>query len=427
MFDFDGFGQRLQKLRKQKNITQGEFADRLGVTAQAVSKWENDLSYPDITLIPTIVTIFNVEVNDLFGFKGKNGKNDYQFPKSYDGIPLVHYFQNVACYSTKTVASIDGSGIKFTDGSSAELFNRLVVNTGKGEIKLLAVDDVRRHLDLTKTAADYEFAPAENIDIEIIANKCEITRSKDGKCHVHARGDAAFIDILDVMINHDTLIIRFRNKENYNVDGYDGNFIRIELPVEDGNFAAIRVNGSGELVSDIAMFKSGKIVINGSGKIKMRDFASCELMINGSGSMEANETKSSRFVVNGSGNLNWKTVENMDATINGDGKLEIKNVAIANINVNGAGEVDIANILDDGEMTLRVSGSGDVNIRKGNCRKLDINISGTGDVDAPGVTTQKASIIIKASGKVTIGRVTDSSIEQIIKKGVINILKRDKE
>jgi hypothetical protein len=307
------------------------------------------------------------------------------------------------------------------------LFNRLVVNTGKGEIKLLAVDDVRRHLDLTKTAADYEFAPAENIDIEIIANKCEITRSKDGKCHVHARGDAAFIDILDVMINHDTLIIRFRNKENYNVDGYDGNFIRIELPVEDGNFAAIRVNGSGELVSDIAMFKSGKIVINGSGKIKMRDFASCELMINGSGSMEANETKSSRFVVNGSGNLNWKTVENMDATINGDGKLEIKNVAIANINVNGAGEVDIANILDDGEMTLRVSGSGDVNIRKGNCRKLDINISGTGDVDAPGVTTQKASIIIKASGKVTIGRVTDSSIEQIIKKGVINILKRDKE
>ena len=32
-------------------------------------KWENDLSYPDITLIPTIATIFDVEVNDLFGFK----------------------------------------------------------------------------------------------------------------------------------------------------------------------------------------------------------------------------------------------------------------------------------------------------------------------------------------------------------------------
>ena len=69
MFDFEGFGQRLANLRKSKNMTQGEFADRLGVTAQAVSKWENDLSYPDITLIPTIATIFDVEVNDLFGFK----------------------------------------------------------------------------------------------------------------------------------------------------------------------------------------------------------------------------------------------------------------------------------------------------------------------------------------------------------------------
>ncbi len=128
-------------------MTQGDFADRLGVTAQAVSKWENDLSYPDITLIPTIATIFNVEENDLFGFKRKNAKTDYHFPKSYDGMTLVHHFQNIACYSTKTVASIDGSGVKFTDGSSAELSNRLVVNTGKGEIKLLAVDDARQDLD----------------------------------------------------------------------------------------------------------------------------------------------------------------------------------------------------------------------------------------------------------------------------------------
>lgn len=66
MFEFDGFGQRLQNFRKKKNMTQGEFAERLGVTGQAVSKWENGQSYPDITLIPTINIIRSKYNKSLF-------------------------------------------------------------------------------------------------------------------------------------------------------------------------------------------------------------------------------------------------------------------------------------------------------------------------------------------------------------------------
>ena len=45
-------GSRIAELRRKKNMTQEELAAELGVTPQAVSKWENDLSCPDITLLP---------------------------------------------------------------------------------------------------------------------------------------------------------------------------------------------------------------------------------------------------------------------------------------------------------------------------------------------------------------------------------------
>lgn len=58
-------GSRISELRKQHGYTQGEFADLLNVTPQAVSKWENDISCPDIALLPTIAGIFKITVDEL--------------------------------------------------------------------------------------------------------------------------------------------------------------------------------------------------------------------------------------------------------------------------------------------------------------------------------------------------------------------------
>ena len=54
-------------LRKQKGITQKKLAEELGVTTQAVSKWENARSCPDIQLLPDIAKIFDVSIDELFG------------------------------------------------------------------------------------------------------------------------------------------------------------------------------------------------------------------------------------------------------------------------------------------------------------------------------------------------------------------------
>lgn len=58
-------GRKIAELRKAQGLTQDELSEKLGVTPQAVSKWENDLSYPDILLLPQLAQLFDVTVDEL--------------------------------------------------------------------------------------------------------------------------------------------------------------------------------------------------------------------------------------------------------------------------------------------------------------------------------------------------------------------------
>ena len=56
------------KYRKKSGLSQGELAQKLGVTFQAVSKWETAKSAPDVTLLPTMEEIFECSIDDLFSY-----------------------------------------------------------------------------------------------------------------------------------------------------------------------------------------------------------------------------------------------------------------------------------------------------------------------------------------------------------------------
>lgn len=60
-------GKRIMANRKRLGMTQDQLAEKLGVTAQAVSKWENDQSCPDITMLPRLAEIFGVSTDALLG------------------------------------------------------------------------------------------------------------------------------------------------------------------------------------------------------------------------------------------------------------------------------------------------------------------------------------------------------------------------
>lgn len=64
-------GMMITALRKQMGMTQLELAEKMGVTDKAVSKWERDLSCPDVSSLPRLAEIFDVSVDELMHAKSK--------------------------------------------------------------------------------------------------------------------------------------------------------------------------------------------------------------------------------------------------------------------------------------------------------------------------------------------------------------------
>lgn len=62
-------GKRIAENRKNKSLKQDELAEALGVSPQAVSKWENDISCPDITLLPKLAKLLGTTVDELLSGK----------------------------------------------------------------------------------------------------------------------------------------------------------------------------------------------------------------------------------------------------------------------------------------------------------------------------------------------------------------------
>ncbi len=80
-------GEKIRAKRREHNLTQEELANILGVSKAAVSKWENEESFPNITMLPQIAKLFHITMDELFNFSFEYKNliiNEYHFGFSLD-------------------------------------------------------------------------------------------------------------------------------------------------------------------------------------------------------------------------------------------------------------------------------------------------------------------------------------------------------
>lgn len=75
------FGEKLRELRKNRGLSQSQLAEQVGVTSQAVSKWETDTSTPELTMLPVLASLFGVQIDDLFEYS-----RDKRYEKIANGM-----------------------------------------------------------------------------------------------------------------------------------------------------------------------------------------------------------------------------------------------------------------------------------------------------------------------------------------------------
>ena len=88
-------GEFLKELRKEKGLTQEQLAEQFNVSRKSVSRWEQSLSYPDISLLPFIANVFEVTVDELLGVENiKQDEYVKELKKQADQYAMNNDYEN---------------------------------------------------------------------------------------------------------------------------------------------------------------------------------------------------------------------------------------------------------------------------------------------------------------------------------------------
>ncbi len=120
-------GSAIKKLRMDSKVTQEEVAEYLGISYQAVSKWETGTTMPDITLLPKIAVFFGVRIDDLFSINHEDELARIKHILSYEGLSEQSYL-----YAKRSLdAALQDNP---DDVGALKLYARLHLNKTNGDL-----------------------------------------------------------------------------------------------------------------------------------------------------------------------------------------------------------------------------------------------------------------------------------------------------
>ena len=123
-------GENIAAFRKEKQLTQEELAEKMAVTPQAVSKWECDSSYPDVTVMQQLARILGVTVDEIL-----NGRQEFPVLKQAEPEKIDRRILNIQVNTDDNTTSVKARfPVSMIDTLlSNGLLAKLLFNTGNNE------------------------------------------------------------------------------------------------------------------------------------------------------------------------------------------------------------------------------------------------------------------------------------------------------
>lgn len=412
-YNMDAMGPTIGELRKKCGMTQKELADHVGVTVQAVSKWESGLNYPDITFLPAISEALNVPIERLLG-------QDTETVSVQPGTEIIPTEAEVREEAEDDTENAD-SGFYFGKPEDGEdtpelrayldevLENAMhsaddAVKTAKEKVKtaLKVVNETpfeQTHGSMTGIRRGWDFDAAQSVSVNIKGDaQAVIHRSDDGKCHVEARGDKGFLDGLTVAYTGNTLQIQSRN---IRLDDSDECLIEIWPGVEHGNRAELAVSVEGNIQCE-PDFDTVIAMVTADGSITCHNAEFCQAMVSGDGEVKFGAVKDVDISTSGAGDVHGQSVigkAKIRCSGAGDVYLDETQLCDLIVQIVGAGEVHTGELAAE-RAVIAITGAGELFIEGGETQNLNVSISGAGEVNAEELDVENACIRMSGAAEI---------------------------
>lgn len=183
------FSEKLKQIRKSEGISQEQLAERIGVSRQAVTKWETGKGLPDIENMTILAEIFKITLDELIsGSEPKNEKAEiFTSETSYDIDTATHFDINIGNMRDITVSG----------GADEKLHIILSSETAEdiGSVFKVKLDGRKNKLDVECTRKDKmsRYEAQENVSVKIV-----LPKQFTDHCEISAQTNLLFISSLDI-------------------------------------------------------------------------------------------------------------------------------------------------------------------------------------------------------------------------------------